>query len=295
MEAKLIDLNEWEQFGGGGNGWSYYHKTDNGIMLKLNKEEISKEKTELEYSRSRALYEKGINCPAVYDFVTDGKRYGLTMQRILGKKSYARLISENPSRLEELAKEFAHQSRMFHSVKCDTALFESNHETLKEKICGCEVIPADIREMLSGYIDSFDNVACCVHGDFNPGNIICTQDGRNYWIDLGDFSYGDEDYDLATLLSLTTITPAKVVEYLFHMSRQQCREFLEIYGREYYGEKWHTPEMDEKLRRILMVKAGASIAKSPRSALLFMPLLKGQKLKLKIVMWLADHLMTKYN
>lgn len=295
MEAKLIDLNEWEQFGGGGNGWSYYHKTDKSIMLKLNKEEIPVEQTELEYSRSKTLNEIGINCPAVIDFVTDGSRFGLTMQRINGKKSFARLISEDPSRLEELAKDFARHSKQFHSLECDTSLFQSNHEILKRKICSCDAIPQDIKDMLAGYIDSFDNVSRCVHGDFNPGNIIRAEDGSDYWIDLGDFSYGDPDYDLATLLSLTSITPAKVVEYLFHISRQQCKDFLEIYGKEYYGERWHSPEMDEKIRKIMMVKAGATIAKNPRSALLFMPLLKGQKLKLKVVMWLADHLMAKYN
>lgn len=295
MDAKSINLEDWELFGGGGNGLSYYHKTDESIMLKLNKEEISKEKTEIEYSRSKKLNEQGLACPAVYDFVTDGKRYGMTMQRIKGKKSYARIISEDPSRLRELAIRFARMTRELHSIECDTSAFISNHAALKSRINGTDAIPADIRQMLTGYIDSFDNVAFGVHGDLNPGNIIQTEDGKDFWIDLGDFSYGDPDYDICSLLFLSSYTPAKVVEYLFHITRKQCAEILEIFGREYYGDKWHTPELDEKLHRILMVKAGATIAKNPRAAKLYLPLLKGQKLRQKFVGFIVDHLITKYN
>ena len=36
MQAKLIDLSEWEEFGEGGVGKTYSHKTDDSIILKLN-------------------------------------------------------------------------------------------------------------------------------------------------------------------------------------------------------------------------------------------------------------------
>lgn len=295
MDARLIDLNDWEQFGGGGNGWSYYHKTDKSIMLKLNKVEIPMEKTLSEFTRSKTLYEMGVKTPKAIEFVTDGTRYGMIMQRIYGKKSFARLMSEDPSCIDELARRFAQKSKEFHSLACDTSLFPSNHDFLKSQILGAEALPQDIKNELVGYIDSFEQTTLCVHGDFNPGNIIRTEDGEEYWIDLGDFAYGDPDYDLSSLLTLSTYTPAKVVEYLFHISRKQFAHFFEVYGQEYYGDRWRSPELEEKMRRVLMVKSGMAIAKSPRSALLFMPLLKGQKLKMSIIMWLADHLMTKYN
>lgn len=292
---KTIDLNDWEQFGGGGNGWSYYHKTDKSIMLKLNKESISMETTLSEFNRSKALFEMGVKTPKPIEFVTDGTRYGMIMQRIYGKKSYAKMISEDPSRIDELAKRFAQKSKEFHAIECDTTLFPSIHDFLKNQILGADAIPQDIKDEVIGYIDSFDRTALCIHGDFNPGNIIRAEDGQEYWIDLGDFGYGDPDYDLAALLMLSKITPAKVVKYLFHISREQCAHFLDVYGREYYGNRWDSPELKEKIRRVLMVKSAATIAKTPQSAKLFMPLLKGQKLKMSIVMWLADHLMKKYN
>lgn len=295
MEAKLLDMNEWEQFGGGGNGWSYYHKTDSSIMLKLNKEEITREQSLTEYSRSKALFEAGINCPEVIDFVTDGKRYGLTMRRIQGKKSFARIIGDDPSRLEQTAKTFAKRSREFHSIKADTTLFQSKEEIIRNSINSSEAIPEDIKRMLLGYLESLDKETFCVHGDFNPGNIIHSEDGRDYWIDLGEFAYGDPDLDIGSLVFLAKMTPAKITEYLFHMTREQFAEFLEIYGREYYGDRWHTPELDEKIRRISMIKAGMSIAKRSRTALIYLPLLKGQKTRWKVILWIVDHLVRKFN
>ena len=75
-QAKLIDLNEWERAGGGGNGWSYINRNDSSIMLKLNKEEISEEISYREYLISSALYEMGISCPRVYDFSQTGHDSG---------------------------------------------------------------------------------------------------------------------------------------------------------------------------------------------------------------------------
>lgn len=42
MEAKQINLNEWETFGGGGFGESFYNKTDDSVILKLNKTSVYK-------------------------------------------------------------------------------------------------------------------------------------------------------------------------------------------------------------------------------------------------------------
>ena len=44
MKAKQINLQEWESFGGGGYGESFYNKTDDSVILKLNKTSVSAEK-----------------------------------------------------------------------------------------------------------------------------------------------------------------------------------------------------------------------------------------------------------
>ena len=41
MEAKIINLEEWVSSGGGGFGESFYNKTDDSVILKLNKPSVS--------------------------------------------------------------------------------------------------------------------------------------------------------------------------------------------------------------------------------------------------------------
>ena len=51
MEAKIVDLQEWVSFGGGGFGESFYNKTDDAVILKLNKPSVSARKAEKEFLR----------------------------------------------------------------------------------------------------------------------------------------------------------------------------------------------------------------------------------------------------
>ena len=103
MEAKIVDLQEWVSFGGGGFGESFYNKTDDSVILKLNKPSVSAHKAEDEFLRSKAVFQMGIPSAQPYEFVTDGQRYGMTVQRIQGKQSFGRIIADHPERLEELA------------------------------------------------------------------------------------------------------------------------------------------------------------------------------------------------
>ena len=60
MNANTVNLQEWEPFGGGGFGTSYYNKTDDSVMLKLNKPSVSEGTARQEFLRSKAVYEMGI-------------------------------------------------------------------------------------------------------------------------------------------------------------------------------------------------------------------------------------------
>ncbi len=293
-QARLIDLKDWERSGGGGTGWSYINRNDSSIMLKLNKKEIPEEVSYHEYLISNTLYGMGISCPRVLDFVTDGTRFGMTMERIRGKKSYVRMIADNPELLEPLAKDFAARSREFHSIRCDTTKFESNKEKCRRLFASCPELPDSVKEMLYGCLDSLEDVPYPVHGDLSPGNII-RANGKDYWIDLGDFTYGDPDMDFASLAFLARYTPAKVVEYIFHLTRRQFKRFVEIYGREYYGDRWGSGELKQKLDAALSIRVALTIANRPRAAKLYLPLLRGRKLKFAIIMGFADILIRKFN
>ena len=206
MEAKIVDLQEWVSFGGGGFGESYYNKTDDSVILKLNKPGISASKAEDEFLRSKAVFEMGIPSAEPYDFVTDGERYGMTVQRIQGKQSLGKIIADHPERLDEMAGVTAEYAKALHATPCKTDCFDSIAVRSREMILANQVIPDDIKERLAGYIDELEPATTCLHGDLNPCNIITAQ-GKVYWIDLGDFGYGDPLLDFNILSHMSAYGP----------------------------------------------------------------------------------------
>jgi len=152
MEAKIVDLQEWVSFGGGGFGESYYNKTDDSVILKLNKPSVSAGKAEEEFLRSKAVFQMGIPSAEPYEFVTDGQRYGMTVQRIQGKESFGRIISDHPERLEELAGVTAEYAKALHSIPCNTESFDNIALRTREMIMENKVIPDNVKKDLDEYL-----------------------------------------------------------------------------------------------------------------------------------------------
>ena len=59
------------------------------------------------------------------EYVTDGQRYGMIVERIQGKESFGRIIADHPERLEELAGMTADYAKALHAMPCDTEVFDS--------------------------------------------------------------------------------------------------------------------------------------------------------------------------
>lgn len=286
MEPVNINLDDWTRFGEGGNGQSYYHKTDDTVMLKLNDTSWSKEKVLAEFNLSKTVHALGVKSPEVFEFVTDGERFGYTAQRIKGKKSFSRMIADDPSRIPELAALFAARSREFHSTPCDTTAFQSALVRRKEMIDNCDAIPDDVRARLESIFKGFDQDACtCLHGDFHPGNLIAGEGGE-YWIDLGGFAYGDPMFDISSMYMIGHYIPVKALENLFHISRRTFCRFLDEFLKCYYGEEL-TAEKMEWIKKAAVFRTGLSIASNPKSALVFVPLIRGQKIKFALLSFIV--------
>lgn len=292
MKATVINPDDWVMFGGGGNGLSYYHREDDSLVLKMNKASLPEEHTVREFQRSRSLYEMGVSCPRIIDFVTDGERFGLVVERIRDKKSFARMISEDPSMLEPLARDFAREAGLLHGIRCDNGLFPGYRENYLKGLSECGVLSDKEKGILRDALDEMDDKAYCIHGDLTPGNII-RAGGKDYWIDLGEVTYGDPDIDFGNMMFVSYHIPSKLVEYLYHISRAQFREFVRIYAQEYFGERWGTPELEKKLHAVLLLKAGNSILKRPRSAVLYRSLINGHKLRYSMIKGVTDMLVRK--
>lgn len=57
-----------------------------------------------------------------------GDCFGMTFERIQGKKSLARICADEPSRIIETASLLATEGKQLHTTPCDTAFFPSRKE-----------------------------------------------------------------------------------------------------------------------------------------------------------------------
>lgn len=286
MEPKMINIAEWELFGEGGVGQAYIRKDDDSILLKLNYETWPLQKAEAEYKQSKAVCDLGLPCPAIYDLVTDGKRFGYTTERINGKVSLSRMIAAEPKRMHEFAEMFAKRAKELHTKQCNTEAFPSTLQLQKDILDKCTIFPDKLRAELESTYAAFDQSATtCLHGDFHMGNMIVAG-GKEYWIDLGTFSYGDPLIDLGNLYMIGYYIPTRMAENLFHMKIGTYRKFMKEFFKCYFGDDLSDETM-LRIRNSARFRCALAVAARPNSAVLFMPLLNGQRIKFAIVKFIA--------
>ena len=203
MEAKIIDINDYEYAGEGANGASYHHKTDKSLMLKLCNASAPVEMVRSELEVARKVYEAGIPTPRPGEFVTDGAgRYGILFQRIPGKVSFSRATGDNPERVEEYARRFAAMCRQLHSTHLPKGLFPDIKEADLKMLAESPYFKPEEREMVERFIKSAPDGDTAIHGDLQFSNAIMSDSGE-FFIDLGDFSCGHPYFDLGMVLLCT--------------------------------------------------------------------------------------------
>lgn len=281
MEVSRINLNDWEYYGEGGSSTSYINKLDGDIVLKLNNKGNPAESAGKEYMASKAFFEMGLPCPAIYDFVTDGERFGYTGQRIKGKLSFARILSQEPDNVECLAQRFARQALDLHRVLADVTKMTDVRDIFLEKIGRLQNVPDDVKEAVKKCFSSLVDAKTILHGDMNPGNLI-TFEGRDLWIGVNELTYGDPFLDIATMHIICYFLPGKTVSHLYHADQGRLRSFYKAFVKAYFAEKWESEEIWSHIHDAAIVKFSAMADGKPEYQSLLVPLVRGRKFRFMI-------------
>lgn len=277
MEATRIDLSEWEYFGEGGSSTSYINKKDGNIVLKLCKTDIPATSVLKEYLAAKSFNEAGFPSPAVYDFVTDGERPGYTSERIKGKISYARILSQEPDSIEKLARRFASLALELHRTAADASKMADARESLLNSMGDLSYIPEDVAESVRKCFSSIRKETVCLHGDMNPGNLI-TFEGKDRWIGVNEFAYGDPYLDIATMHIICNYLPAKSVSDLYHTDRRVLKKFFKAFKKAYFGDNWNSAETNAHIKDAAIVKFCAAAACKPGYMDILVPLVRGRRI-----------------
>lgn len=247
MDAIKISLDDYVLSGGGFNGESYDHKSDPSVMLKLYFPGKIQQPLD-EMLLARKVYDLGIPTPEPGEYVvTEDGRYGIRFHRILGKKSYSRATGDNPADVAKYAAEFAQMCRQLHATHVDTAQFENVKDRYYRLLEQNPFFSAEEKEKLRAFIASVPDEDTAIHGDLQFSNAIFVGDNR-YFIDLGDFCYGNHLFDLGMVYLCCYLSDESFISETFHMPKATAMEFWRHFAREYFGPGKSLEEIEELIR-----------------------------------------------
>jgi len=248
MEAIRISLNDYVLSGGGANGESYNHKTDPSVMLKLYFPGKIQQPLD-EMLLARKVYALGIPTPEPGEYVvTEDGRYGILFRRIPGKVSYSRATGDHPEKVQQYAEEFAEMCLQLHAIHIDTTQFENVKDRYQRLLAENPFFTADEKEKLSRFINSVPDTDTAIHGDLQYSNAIFTPDQRRYFIDLGDFCYGNPLFDVGMVYLCCCLSEEHFIRKTFHMEKATAIRFWEHFAPAYFGKNLTLNEIETMIR-----------------------------------------------
>ena len=228
-----IELSDYVRSGEGGTAVSYTHKTRN-TLAKLYNPGFEADRAKAEFHTARAVFEMGIPTPEPYRLVTDGERYGAEYELIKGKRSFTRIISEEPERLQEISLTFAEWARRLHATPVPPGRLRSYKEVLIQFYKEKTLVPEAYKQKALAFLETVPDAPTCLHGDLQIGNII-TDGDRTLWIDVGEFSHGTPEWDISIMWIMGVRMGEERANSLFHLTSEQMRAHWNFFLPAYLG------------------------------------------------------------
>lgn len=228
-----IKLEDYIQTGEGGTAQAYTRR-DGKALAKLYNPGFEADRAAAEFFTARTVFEMGIHTPEPYRLVTDGERFGAEYELIRNKRSFARIISEEPERLEGVSLAFAKAARELHAHKADTARLHSYKEVLTRFYQEKDRVPEEYKQLALAFLEKVPEADTCLHGDLQIGNII-TDGVRTLWIDVGEFSHGVPEWDISILWTMAHNMKADRSVNLFHITPETFNKHWNIFLPAYLG------------------------------------------------------------
>lgn len=246
MEAIKITLNDYILSGGGANGESYDHKTDPSVMLKLYFPGKIQQPLD-EMMLAKKVYAMGIPTPEPGEYVvTEDGRYGIRFKRILGKTSYSRATGDHPEKVQQYAEEFAMMCKQLHAIHIDTTQFENVKDRYYRLLNENPFFTAEEKEKLRKFIADVPEEETAIHGDLQFSNAIFVGDQR-YFIDLGDFCYGNHLFDVGMVYLCCVINDEAFIKETFHMDKATSIKFWEYFAPAYFGKNRSLKDIEAEI------------------------------------------------
>ena len=173
------------------------------------------------------IEETGLNIPKILGVTMENGKWAIVSEYIKGK-TMAQLMEENPDKFDEYLEQFVDIQMSIHEKKAP--LLTTLKDKMNRKISQAD-IDATTRYELHTRLEGMPKHNKVCHGDFNPSNIIITDEGIPYILDWSHATQGNASADVARTYLLFwldgNIEGAKKYMDLFCKKSDTARQYIE--------------------------------------------------------------------
>ena len=173
------------------------------------------------------IEETGLNIPKILGVTMENGKWAIVSEYIKGK-TMAQLMEENPDKFDEYLEQFVDIQMSIHEKKAP--LLTKLKDKMNRKISQAD-IDATTRYELHTRLEGMPKHNKVCHGDFNPSNIIITDEGIPYILDWSHATQGNASADVARTYLLFwldgNIEGAKKYMEFFCKKSDTARQYIE--------------------------------------------------------------------
>lgn len=166
---------------------------DGDRCIKVFNEQYSKADVLNEALNQARIEETGLNIPKVLEVTMIEGKWAIVSEFIKGK-TLAQLMEENPEKKTEYINLLVDLQMSIHEKTCP--LLNKLKDKMSRKIAQTE-LDATTRYDLHTRLEGMPKHNKVCHGDFNPSNVIITDDGVPYVLDWSHATQGNASADVA--------------------------------------------------------------------------------------------------
>lgn len=250
-KPREIDPSSYHMRGDSNQGDCYFDE-DGDSMVKVYKSDVLLASARKEQRGAYAAFACGLPTPLMGGEVTFDGRPGILFESARNKKSYTRLIADDPDGIEGYVKTFSDMALELHRTPCDTTLVTRTVDVLRAQVAKTEFLGKERQAKLLRFMDDVEPMTVCNHGDLHPGNLIRCDAGTQ-WIDLGEFGYGNPLFDLGSTyfacVTMGEISPDAIMSN-FHFPFETMCQVWRLFLKYYFGAE--TPSQQDEVEHMLL-------------------------------------------
>ncbi len=202
---------------------------DGDKCIKVFNEGYSKADVLNEALNQARIEETGLNIPKVLEVTTIDGKWAIVSDFIEGR-TLGEIMAEDTDKAEEYLNLLVDIQLGIHSKTCP--LLNKLKDKMSRKISETE-LDATTRYELHTRLEGMPKHKKVCHGDFNPSNIIITEDGTPYIIDWSHATQGNASADVARTYLL----------FCLNGDNEMAKKYLDIFCKKsntakQYVEKW---------------------------------------------------------